>query len=77
MRKKGIAPSKVSYTTLMKAFASSDQPKLVQKVFDEMVKDPRVKPDLVAWNMLVEGYSRLELVKEARRVVEQMKENGF
>ncbi|KAL0347222.1 UNVERIFIED_CONTAM: Pentatricopeptide repeat-containing protein, chloroplastic [Sesamum calycinum] len=58
MRKRGIAPTKVSYTTLMKAFASSGQPKLANKVFDEMLKDPRVKVDLVAWNMLVEGYCK-------------------
>ncbi|CAN4117007.1 unnamed protein product [Withania somnifera] len=64
MGARGIAPSKVSYTTLMKAFASSAQAKLANKVFDEMLKDPRVKVDLVAWNML-------------QRVIERMKENGF
>ncbi|KAG6430465.1 hypothetical protein SASPL_108533 [Salvia splendens] len=49
---------RVNYTTLMKAFASSGQPKLASKVFEEMLKDPRVKVDLVAWNMLVEGYCK-------------------
>ncbi|KAI3885726.1 hypothetical protein MKX03_027916 [Papaver bracteatum] len=77
MRAKGIAPSKVSYTTLMKAFASSGQPRLVQKVFDEMLKDPRVKVDQVAWNMLVEGYCKQGLVEEAKKTVQRMRENGF
>ncbi|KAG8376517.1 hypothetical protein BUALT_Bualt09G0071600 [Buddleja alternifolia] len=76
MRKRGIAPTKVSYTTLMKAFASSGQPKLANKVFDEMLKDPRVKVDLVAWNMLVEGYCKLGLVDEAKSMIERMKDNG-
>nr|XP_017241825.1 PREDICTED: pentatricopeptide repeat-containing protein At3g09650, chloroplastic-like [Daucus carota subsp. sativus] len=76
MRARGIAPSKVSYTTLMKAFALSGQPKLANKVFDEMLNDPRVKVDLVAWNMLVEGDCRLGLLEEAKRIVERMKENG-
>ncbi|KAK4396317.1 Pentatricopeptide repeat-containing protein, chloroplastic [Sesamum angolense] len=76
MRKRGIAPTKVSYTTLMKAFASSGQPKLANKVFDEMLKDPRVKVDLVAWNMLVEGYCKLGLVDEAKSIIQRMKENG-
>lgn len=77
MRTKGIMPTKISYTTLMKAFALSGQPKLANKVFDEMLKDPRVKADLVAWNMLLEGYCRLGLVDEAKTVIQRMKENGF
>lgn len=77
MRTRGIAPSKISYTTLMKAFALSGQPKLAYKVFDEMLNDPRVKVDLVAWNMLVEGYCRLGLLEDAKTIVERMRENGF
>ncbi|XWS66935.1 hypothetical protein CRYUN_Cryun05aG0243200 [Craigia yunnanensis] len=77
MRERGISPTKISYTTLMKAFALSGQPKLANKVFDEMLRDPRVKVDLVAWNMLVEGYCRLGLVEEAKKIIQRMKENGF
>lgn len=77
MREKGIAPTKISYTTLMKAFALSGQPKLAQRVFDEMVNDARVRVDLIAWNMLVEGYGRLGLVEEVKKVIQKMKENGF
>lgn len=77
MRTRGIAPTKISYTTLMKAFAMSGQPKLANRVFDEMMNDPRVKVDLIAWNMLVEGYCRLGLIEDAQRVVSRMKENGF
>lgn len=77
MRKREIAPSKISYTTLMKAFALSGQPKVANKVFDEMLRDPRVKVDVIAWNMLVEGYCRLGLVEEAKKIISRMKENGF
>ncbi|XP_073062908.1 pentatricopeptide repeat-containing protein At3g09650, chloroplastic-like [Primulina eburnea] len=77
MRKRGIPPTKVSYTTLMKAFASSGQPKLAAKVFDEMLIDSRVKVDLIAWNMLVEGYCKLGKVDEAKSVIQRMKENGL
>ncbi|PON69227.1 Tetratricopeptide-like helical domain containing protein [Parasponia andersonii] len=77
MRSKGIAPTKISYTTLMKAFALSGQPKLAHKVFDEMLNDPRVKADIIAWNMLVEGYCRLGLVEEAKKIIERIKEKGF
>ncbi|KAH0455409.1 hypothetical protein IEQ34_015441 [Dendrobium chrysotoxum] len=77
MRERGIPPSQVSYTTLMKAFALSGQHILAHKVFDEMEKDKRVKVDRVAFNMLVEGYCRLGLIEEAKRIVERMKEKGF
>lgn len=77
MRARGIAPTKISYTTLMKAFAYSGQPKLAHRVFNEMENDPRVKVDLIAWNMLVEGYCRLGLVEEAKKVIQKMKESGF
>ena len=77
MRERGIAPSKVSYTTLMKAFALTGQPKLSHKVFDEMSKDPRVRVDQVAWNMLIEGYCRIGLIEEAKKLVERMKESGY
>ncbi|XAR69031.1 hypothetical protein NMG60_11000480 [Bertholletia excelsa] len=77
MRARGIAPTKISYTTLMKAFALSGQPRLAYKVFEEMLKDPRVKVDLVAWNTLVEGYCKLGLVGEAKSIIQRMKENGF
>ncbi|KAJ4772169.1 hypothetical protein LUZ62_056426 [Rhynchospora pubera] len=77
MRDKGIAPTKVSYTTLMKAFAFSGQPKLAHQVFDEMANDPRVKIDIVAWNMLVFAYCKMGLVAEAKKVIEQMKEKSI
>lgn len=77
MRASGITPTKVSYTTLMKAFAKIGQPKVAHKVFDEMLADPRVKVDLVAWNMLVEGYCNQGLVDEAKQVVQTMREHGL
>nr|CAB3478013.1 unnamed protein product [Digitaria exilis] len=76
MRSRGIAPSTASYTTLMKAFAASGQPKVAHKVFDEMERDPRVAVDRAAWNMLVEGYCRVGHLETAKQVVERMKERG-
>ncbi|KAL7251723.1 hypothetical protein ACSBR1_013558 [Camellia fascicularis] len=77
MRARGIAPTTISYTTLTKAFALSGQPKLANKVFDEMLKDPRVKVDLAVWNMLVERNCRLGFIEAAKKIVETMKEKGF
>ncbi|KAI3793648.1 hypothetical protein L1987_36268 [Smallanthus sonchifolius] len=76
MRARGIAPTKISYTTLMKAFSVSGQPKLAHDVFTEMEKDPRVKVDLVAWNMLIEAYSRSGMLDPAKELVEKMRKKG-
>lgn len=76
MRTRGVAPSTVSYTTLMKAFAASGQPKVAHKVFEEMEKDPRVTVDRAAWNMLVEGYCQQGMLETAKQMVERMKESG-
>ncbi|CAD6268590.1 unnamed protein product [Miscanthus lutarioriparius] len=45
MWSRGIAPSTVSYMTLMKAFTVLGQPKVAHKVFEEMERDPRVTVD--------------------------------
>ncbi|KAL8247406.1 hypothetical protein R6Q59_008622 [Mikania micrantha] len=76
MRARGIAPTKISYTTLMKAFSVSGQPKLAHDVFNEMEKDPRVKVDLVAWNMLIEAYGRAGMLDPAKDLVEKMRKKG-
>ncbi|RAL53675.1 hypothetical protein DM860_012290 [Cuscuta australis] len=76
MRARGIGPNKISYTTLMKAFSLAGQPKLANMVFDEMVKDPRIKVDLVAWNMLIEGHCKLGKIDEAKAIIQKMKDNG-
>ncbi|KAJ0824086.1 putative tetratricopeptide-like helical domain superfamily [Helianthus annuus] len=76
MRARGIAPTKISYTTLMKAFSVSGQPKLAHDVFSEMEKDPRVKVDLIAWNMLIEAYNRAGMLEPAKELVEKMKKKG-
>ncbi|XP_057865909.2 pentatricopeptide repeat-containing protein At3g09650, chloroplastic [Cryptomeria japonica] len=75
MREAGIPPSNISYTTLVKAFAMNGQPKFAAKVFDEMQKNPRVKLDIVAWNMLIESYCRAGWIEDAKKAFVQMKEH--
>lgn len=74
MREAAIPPSVISYTTLMKAFAMNGQTRHAEKVFEEMQKDPRVRVDIVAWNMLIESYSRAGLMDDAKNIFVQMKE---
>lgn len=74
MRQAAIPPSIISYTTLMKAFAMNRQTSLAAKVFEEMQKDPRVRVDIIAWNMLIESYSRAGLMDDAKNIFLQMKE---
>ncbi|KAL2608668.1 hypothetical protein R1flu_027241 [Riccia fluitans] len=77
MRGAGIAPSEVSYTTLMNAFARNGQPKLVAEVFEEMKQDPWMRVDVIAWNVLIDGYCRAAKMNEAKESFMKMKEEGF
>ncbi|BFI24604.1 protein MpPPR_16 [Marchantia polymorpha subsp. ruderalis] len=77
MRSAGIAPSEVSYTTLMNAFARNGQPKLVAEVFEEMKQDPWMRVDVIAWNVLIDGYCRAGMMDEAKDNFTEMKEQGF
>ena len=52
MQEAGIAPSAVSYTTLMKTFGCNGQPKQVHLVFLEMQSDPTMKTDTIAGHLL-------------------------
>ncbi|KAG6384288.1 hypothetical protein SASPL_155910 [Salvia splendens] len=63
MRRRGIAPTKVSYTTLMKAFASSGQPKLASKLglieeaksVMEKMKEEGMLPNVATYGSLANG----------------------
>ncbi|GLJ07099.1 hypothetical protein SUGI_0058250 [Cryptomeria japonica] len=77
MRNAGIDPSKITYTTLMKAFGINGQPVIAAKIFEEMQKDLKIKIDIVAWNMLIESYSKAGMMEHAKKVFQQMKEKGF
>ncbi|KAG6547602.1 hypothetical protein Mapa_011051 [Marchantia paleacea] len=77
MRSAGIAPSEVSYTTLMNAFARNGQPKFVAEVFEEMKQDPWMRVDVIAWNVLIDGYCRAGMMDEAKDKFIEMKEQGF
>ncbi|CAM6013903.1 unnamed protein product [Sphagnum balticum] len=74
MREGGIAPSEVSYTTLMKAFGQNGQPRLVHQVFEEMQADPRMRPDSVAWNVLIDSICQSDRMADAKSAFKRMKE---
>jgi pentatricopeptide repeat protein len=77
MREAGIAPSEVSYTTLMKAFGQSGQPRLVHQVFEEMQADPRMRPDSVAWNVLIDSICQSDRMADAKSAFKRMKEARY
>jgi pentatricopeptide repeat protein len=77
MRMKGIAPSEVSYTTLMKAFGRNGQPHQVHQVFEEMQQDANMRTDAFAWNVLLDSYCRSGRMADAQRMFHKMKEARF
>lgn len=76
MREAGIAPSKQSYTNLIKACGKNAQPNLAEKIFQEMEEDRRVKADTIAWNALIDSYSKAGHTEGAKRAFQRMKYSG-
>ncbi|MCO5547657.1 hypothetical protein L7F22_001108 [Adiantum nelumboides] len=77
MREAGIAPSKQSYTNLIKGFGKNGQPDFAEKIFQEMEQDRRVKVDTIAWNALIDSYSRAGHADGAKGAFQRMKIFGF
>ncbi|CAM6110131.1 unnamed protein product [Calypogeia fissa] len=77
MRRAKIGPTEISYTTLMNAFARNGQPQLVAEVFQEMRTHAWMRVDVIAWNVLIDGYCRAGHMDSAKQSFIQMKNEGF
>lgn len=76
MRRARIGPTEISYTTLMNALARTGEPQLVAEVFQEMRTHAWMRVDVVAWNVLIDGYCRAGQMEAAKQSFANMKEEG-
>ncbi|RYQ85243.1 hypothetical protein Ahy_B10g104746 [Arachis hypogaea] len=77
MRTRGIAPIKNSYTTLMKAFAFFDQPKLAHKKAKKVIqkmKDEGFHPDVGTYESFANGIALARRPGEALLLWNEVKE---
>jgi len=71
-----VAPDLVTYSTLVKGYASSGDLKRALEIFEELKKDPTKVPDEVLYNSLLDGCARERRVREAMSLMEDMKKSG-
>jgi len=73
-----IAPSVVSYNTLLNAWAKSDKPEapaMAEMVLEEMVEasrngDTQLKPDAISFSTVMDAYARSDERNASRRCEE-------
>jgi len=84
----GIRPNRFIYNSLILAWVKSKQPNAMQKahaIYEEMVKlssgdngDPDVKPDIITYSTILNGYSRRydeeEMVHRAEALQKELEE---
>lgn len=74
----GLCPTRVTYTTLVSAFAPRNMLK-ARKYFDIMQASsrPKDRPDIFAYNSMLQGHMRGGELEEADRLFEKMRVSGI
>ncbi|CAN1271839.1 Pentatricopeptide repeat-containing protein At2g26790, mitochondrial [Linum perenne] len=76
MKKKGMIPDFVNYTTLIHGYCCGGKLNEALKLFKEM-KDNGIKPDIITYNVLASGFSRSGHTEEIKRLLDYMMDQGI
>jgi len=77
MRKEGVEPDLVTYSSLVKGYSLAGDVRRGFKVFEEMKSSGKVLPDEIMYNVLLDGCAREGLVEEALKLLESMQGAGI
>jgi len=77
MRKEGVEPDLVTYSSLVKGYSLAGDVRRGFKVFEEMKSSGKVLPDEIIYNVLLDGCAREALVDEALKLLESMQGAGI
>jgi pentatricopeptide repeat protein len=75
-RENVVAPDVYIWSILLKIFMDHRQPRAAEKVL-EMMKEHGVKPNIVTWNTLIVGYSKMQATLDTVDAVRRMEDAGF
>ena len=70
------SPTVQTWSILLSAYVSSKQTRAAEKIL-AMMRDQRMEPNHVTWNILVRGYSSMQDIYTAIDVVKRMESKGF
>merc|ERR1719262_984412 len=77
MRKEGVEPDLVTYSSLVKGYSLAGDVRRGFQVFEEMKSSGKVLPDEIIYNVLLDGCAREALVEEALKLLESMQIAGI
>merc|ERR1719152_802076 len=77
MRKEGVEPDLVTYSSLVKGYCLAGDVRRGFKVLEEMKSSGKVLPDEIMYNVLLDGCAREGLVEEALRLLECMQDGSI
>merc|ERR1719321_1364432 len=77
MRKEGVEPDLVTYSSLVKGYSLAGDVRRGFKVFEEMKSSGKVLPDEIMYNVLLDGCAKESLVEEALKLLESMQGAGI
>jgi len=77
MRKQGVEPDLVTYSSLVKGYSLAGDVRRGFKVLEEMKASGKLLPDEIMYNVLLDGCARETLVDEALKLLQSMKDAGI
>merc|ERR1719443_2269267 len=78
MRERKIAPNVITFSTMIRGFCRKGDVPAALTCLDELYRErPRLKPDEIVYNTLLEGCAKANLVTEAERIFSEMQREGL
>merc|ERR1719262_1691478 len=77
MRKEGVEPDLVTYSSLVKGYSLAGDVRRGFKVLEEMKASGKLLPDEIMYNVLLDGCAKESLVDDALKLLQSMKDAGI
>merc|ERR1719174_3528083 len=77
MRKDGVEPDLVTYSSLVKGYSLAGDVRRGFKVLEEMRSSSKLHPDEIMYNVLLDGCARETLVDDALKLLQAMQKDGI
>lgn len=76
MQAKGITPNLITYSTALKGHCNSGDVRQAFGILEKVRRDPKLKPDEIMYNSLLDGCAQGGLVEEGLELLKQMSGEG-
>merc|ERR1719443_1797685 len=77
MKKRGLTPNLITYSTVLKGYCMRGDISAAFSVMDEMRRDTKLKPDEIMYNTLLDGCAQANLAEEGLKILQTMQKEGI